>query len=203
MTHKCALNLCCVNSFFSQNAHNTRKSPWELSTQCRHFIYTEHTSGVISASRLICSGGINSFVCTVHSASRRLPMRNTWILFRAGSSLLILRAWIAFVVTEDGKDTNASDVLQFHQQQNCLTSYTVVAFGVCWFTCGHLDKVWKKNIKWDHRQHVWCSSLRRIKEEHLDNMWAFTSKWMSHAAFKESIVQPWNLQNKRGWASRV
>lgn len=105
MTHKYILNLCCVNSFFSRNAHNTRKSPWELSTQCRHFIYTEYTSGVISASCLICSCGINSFMCAVHIGNRPLPMKNTWILFQGGFSLLILKARVAFVETEDGKDT--------------------------------------------------------------------------------------------------
>lgn len=83
IAHKYVLNLHCVNSSPAK-IPTTRKSPWELSTQCRHFIYTEYTSGVTSASCVICSDGINSVICTIHIVNRSPPMENIWIEFFGG-----------------------------------------------------------------------------------------------------------------------
>lgn len=124
MTLKYVLNLFCVNSIFARMPTTQENHP-ENCLPNVDTSSTEYTSGVISASCAMCSGGINSFMYTVSARYKPTAANEKHM---SGFSLLILKVWMAFVVTEDGKDTNpqmfysftSSKLASFHIQQQHL-----------------------------------------------------------------------------------
>lgn len=163
ITHKYVLNLCCVNSFSSRNTHNTRKSPWELSTQCRHFIYAQYTSGVTSA--LFLTVGLTRSCAQFILWTDHCQWETHEYSFRVRFSLLILKSLNCICCNRRWDEIQKRFrcfTASFTSSKKRLTSYTVVPFSVCWVTCGHLDTVWKQNIKYHRSRRVGCYSLHEI-----------------------------------------
>lgn len=121
MTLKYVLNLFCVNSIFTRMPTTQENHP-ENCLPNVDSSSTEYTSGVISASCTMCCGGINSFMYTVRACYEPTAANKKHM---NGFSPLILKVWMAFVATENGKDTNpqmfysfsSSKLASFHIQQ--------------------------------------------------------------------------------------
>lgn len=124
MTLKYVLNLFCVNSIFARMPTTQENHP-ENCLPNVDTSSTEYTSGVISASCTMCSGGINSFMYTVSACYEPTAANKKHM---NGFSPLILKVWMPFVATENGKDTNpqmfysfsSSKRASFHIQQQHL-----------------------------------------------------------------------------------